>query len=118
MLTEEVSLPSAVNTLPVFDAPLMSLIDGRAFVDGDPVDEVTSMQGGALPRATILLRNRRENWSSLQPDKPFPGHVVLHIDRDAPAYQVKRLVASASAAGYHDIGLKVMQRYEAPRERR
>jgi hypothetical protein len=111
MLTEEVSLPSAVNTLPVLDTPMISLVEGRAFVDGDPVDELgDATQTGTLPRVTALLRSRREHGSVLQPDKPFPGRVVLHIDRDAPAYQVKRLVASASAAGIHGIDFMVMQR--------
>ena len=111
MLTEEVRLPSAVNTLPILDAPLMSLIDGRVFVDGDPVDELgDATETGSLPRATHLLRSRRENLSFLQPDRPFPARVVLHIDRDAPAYQVKRLVASASAAGIYDIDFMVVQR--------
>ena len=115
MLTEEVSLPSALNALPLVDAPMISLIGGRAFVDGDPLDELgDATETGALLRTTTLLRKRRENWALLQPDKPFPGRVVLHIDRDAPAYQVKRLVASASAAGIYGIDFMVAQRFETP----
>ncbi|MBL8744700.1 MAG: hypothetical protein JNK04_26505 [Myxococcales bacterium] len=104
-------MPSATNALPLSDVPMISVIGGRAFVDGDPLDELgDGTETARLLRTTMLLRSRRENWALLQPSKPFPGRVVLQIDRDAPAYQVKRLVASASAAGIYAVDFMVVQR--------
>jgi hypothetical protein len=59
-----------------------------------------------------MLRARKDTWAQLQPDEPFPGRVVLHVDRDTPAYIVKRAVESATSAGYPDLGFMVMRRFD------
>ena len=35
------------------------------------------------------LRNKRELWKQVQPNKPFPGVCILQVDQNVPALVVK-----------------------------
>jgi biopolymer transport protein ExbD len=89
------------------DAPLVSLIRGRAYVDAEDAGEVSLDEARVdrLPLVTRRLAARRENSHLLNPRTPT--WVLLQVDRDAPAHQVKQLVASVAAAGYDGVSFLV-----------
>jgi hypothetical protein len=93
------------------DAPLVSLIRGRVFVDADDAGEVdlAAASVAGLPILTQKLAARRENSQVLNPGVPTPTQVLLQVDRDTPAHQVKQLVASVAAAGYVGVSFLVLQ---------
>ena len=54
-----------------------------------------------------LLKAKRELWKSVQPDKPFPGVVILQIDENVPAIVVKSVFQTAAFAGYPNVSFMV-----------
>ena len=53
------------------------------------------------------LKTRRENWKTLQPNKPFPGVVILQIDQETKAVVVKSVFQTAAYAGYPNVSFMV-----------
>jgi biopolymer transport protein ExbD len=104
-------LASSRNATDISDAPLVSLIRGRVFVDADDAGEVSldASRTERLPLVVRSLEDRRKFGRVLQPNRPVPNRVLLQIDRDAPAHHVKQLVASVSAAGYEGVSFLVMR---------
>jgi len=56
-----------------------------------------------------LLKARRENWKTLQPDKPFPGVVILQVDENVPSIVVKSVFQTAAFAGYPNVSFMVQK---------
>jgi biopolymer transport protein ExbD len=54
-----------------------------------------------------LLKNKRELWKQVQPNKPFPGVVVLQVDQEVPALVVKSVFQTAAFAGYPNVSFMV-----------
>lgn len=106
-------MASAFNVGPVESMPMLSLIDGRVYVDSESTDAMPTddLEVGSLPVATQLLRLRREHWHDLTPETPVPTRVVIEVDRDAPVAQVKRMVATVSAAGFEGVDFMVVKAY-------
>lgn len=115
MLTDDgVRLASAWNVEDVLDAPLVSVSSKRVFVDGQLAGSTSfgEDETGPVGEVTVMLAARRKTWKELQPDKPFPGVVVLHVDQDTPAYIVKRVTQSVTRAGYPNVGFMVKKRFD------
>jgi biopolymer transport protein ExbD len=90
---ESIKLPKAENAEAVIDAPMVAVNSSQVFVDGElagstrAIEELGKMQ--KIDELFLRLKNRRENWKTLQPNKPFPGVVILQIDEEVPAIVVK-----------------------------
>lgn len=72
----------------------MSLVGSQVLVDGIASGSTCAVeetkQLAQLDELGAALKAKRETWTVLYPDRPFPGVVVLQIDQDAPAVVVKR----------------------------
>ena len=83
---ENIKLPRAENAEDVIDAPMVAVNANTVFVDGQlagstrAIEEMGRMQ--KVDELFTMLKSRRENWKTLQPDKPFPGVVILQIDEN------------------------------------
>ena len=108
---ESIKLPFAENAEDVIDAPMVAVNGVSVYVDGDPVDSTRAIEDmgkmAKLDKLFVLLKNRRENWKTLQPDKPFPGVVILQIDENVPAIVVKSVFQTAAFAGYPNVSFMV-----------
>ncbi len=111
---ESIKLPHAENAEDVVDAPMVAVNGVSVFVDGDPVDSTRAIEDmgkmAKLDKLFVLLKNRRENWKTLQPDKPFPGVVILQIDENVPAIVVKSVFQTAAYAGYPNVSFMVQKK--------
>ena len=54
-----------------------------------------------------LLKNKRELWKQVQPNKPFPGVCILQVDQNVPALVVKSVFQTAAFAGYPNVSFMV-----------
>jgi biopolymer transport protein ExbD len=110
---ESIKLPKAENAEAVIDAPMVAVNSSQVFVDGElagstrAIEELGKMQ--KIDELFLRLKNRRENWKTLQPNKPFPGVVILQIDEEVPAIVVKSVFQTAAYAGYPNVSFMVQK---------
>ncbi|MBL9028763.1 MAG: biopolymer transporter ExbD [Myxococcales bacterium] len=110
---ENIKIPPAENAEDVLDAPMVSVNTNQVFVDGQlagstrAIEELGRMQ--KVEELFNMLKTRRETWKQLQPDKPFPGVVILQIDENVPAIVVKSVFQTAAYAGYPNVSFMVQK---------
>ncbi len=108
---KNVKLPKAENVEDVIDAPMVAVNGNQILVDGAlagstrAVVELGRMQ--KLDELFNILKNKRELWKSVQPNKPFPGVVILQVDSEVPALVVKSVFQTAAFAGYPNVSFMV-----------
>jgi biopolymer transport protein ExbD len=106
-------VPSAANVDPMFEAPMVSVGPGQILIDGAAAGSTRAVtESGQLTRLddlAHLLAQKRALWKSVQPNKPFPGAVVLQIDREVPAIVVKSVFQTAVQAGYPNVSFMVQK---------
>jgi biopolymer transport protein ExbD len=110
---ESIKLPSAENAEDIIDAPMVSVNNNQVMIDGQlagstrAIEELGRMQ--KVDELFTLLKARRENWKTLQPDKPFPGVVILQVDENVPSIVVKSVFQTAAFAGYPNVSFMVQK---------
>jgi len=108
---KNVKLPKAENVEDIIEAPMVAVNGNQILVDGTlagstrAVVELGRMQ--KIDELFNLLKNKRELWKQLQPNKPFPGVVILQVDADVPALVVKSVFQTAAFAGYPNVSFMV-----------
>lgn len=106
-----VRLPKAENVDDVIEAPMVAVSGSQILVDGQQagstraVEELGRLQ--KIDELFNLLKNKRELWKQIQPNKPFPGVCILQIDQNVPALVVKSVFQTAAFAGYPNVSFMV-----------
>jgi biopolymer transport protein ExbD len=108
---KNVKLPKAENVEDIIDAPMIAVNGNQILVDGTLAGSTRAIEElGRLQRIDelfTLLKNKRELWKQLQPQKPFPGVCVLQVDQNVPALFVKSVFQTAAFAGYPNVSFMV-----------
>jgi biopolymer transport protein ExbD len=108
---KNVKLPKAENVEDIIDAPMIAVNGNQILVDGvlagstRAIEELGRLQ--KIDELFTLLKNKRELWKQLQPQKPFPGVCVLQVDQNVPALVVKSVFQTAAFAGYPNVSFMV-----------
>lgn len=108
---KNVKLPQAENVEDVIDAPMIAVNGNQILVDGAlagstrAVEELGRMQ--KIDELFNLLKNKRELWKQVQPNKPFPGVCIMQVDQNVPALVVKSVFQTAAFAGYPNVSFMV-----------
>src|SRR6185369_11332514 len=108
---KNVKLPKAENVDAVIDAPMVAVNGNQILVDGvqagstRAIEELGRMQ--KIDELFTLLKNKRELWKTVQPNKPFPGVCILQVDQEVPALVVKSVFQTAAYAGYPNVSFMV-----------
>ena len=108
---KNVKLPKAENVDDIIDAPMVAVNGNQILVDGvlagstRAVEELGRMQ--KIDELFTILKNKRELWKQIQPNKPFPGVCILQIDSNVPALVVKSVFQTAAFAGYPNVSFMV-----------
>ncbi len=108
---KNVKLPKAENVEDVIDAPMIAVNGNQILVDGAlagstrAVEELGRMQ--KIDELFNLLKNKRELWKQVQPNKPFPGVCIMQVDQNVPAIVVKSVFQTAAFAGYPNVSFMV-----------
>jgi biopolymer transport protein ExbD len=111
IVDKNVKLPKAENVDDMIDAPMVAvngsqiLVDGTAAGSTKAIEELGRMQ--KIDELFNILKNKRELWKQVQPNKPFPGVAILQVDQNVPAIVVKSVFQTAAFAGYPNISFMV-----------
>jgi biopolymer transport protein ExbD len=106
-----VKLPDAENTLDMIDAPMVGISGSLILVDGNPAGNTRAIEDSKrlqrIDELFNILKQKREVWKQLHPQKEFPGVVVLQIDQDVQAIVVKSVFQTAAFAGFPNVSFMV-----------
>ena len=108
---KNVKLPSAQNVMDMVEAPMVAITGTQILVDGNAagstrvIEEANRLQ--RVEELFNILKNKRELWKQVQPNKPFPGVCILQVDQDVPALVVKSVFQTAAFAGYPNVSFMV-----------
>jgi biopolymer transport protein ExbD len=108
---KNVKLPQAENAEDIIDAPMVAVNGNQILVDGAlagstrAVEELGRMQ--KIDELFNILKNKRELWKQVQPNKPFPGVCILQVDQNVSALVVKSVFQTAAFAGYPNVSFMV-----------
>ncbi len=108
---KNVKLPKAENVDDVIDAPMVAVNGNQILVDGvqagstRAIEELGRLQ--KIDELFAILKNKRELWKQVQPNKPFPGVCILQIDQNVSALVVKSVFQTAAFAGYPNVSFMV-----------
>jgi hypothetical protein len=104
-------LPTASNTEPLDEAPVVAIEREQILVDGAVVGDVKAvLEVGRIQRIDgefAALKLKREAWKTAHPDAPFPGVAVLRLPRDTKAVIVKSVFQTAAFSGYPNLAFAV-----------
>jgi len=109
---KSIRLPKAENTLDMVEAPMVAITGSQILVDGTPAGSTRAVEeSNRLQRIDELyniLKSKRELWKQVHDNStPFPGVVILQVDRDVPAVVVKSVFQTAAYAGYPNVSFMV-----------
>ncbi|GEM_PF-234481 len=110
-IDKNVKLPKAENVIDMTDAPIVAITGTQILVDGNAAGSTRAIvEANRLQKIDDLfarLKAKRELWSQLNPGKPFPGVVVLQVDRKVPALVVKSVFQTAALGGFPNVSFMV-----------
>jgi biopolymer transport protein ExbD len=111
-IDKNVKLPNAMNAIEMLEAPIVAVTSTQILVDGIPAGSTRAIsESNRLQKIDELgeiLKNKRELWKQLKGDDvPFPGNVILQIDRKVPALVVKSVFQTAAFSGYPAVSFMV-----------
>jgi biopolymer transport protein ExbD len=108
------TMPDAVNAIRLEIAPIIAIDSIVVSLDGRRIADTQSLAGDAkMERIEPLIENLQtlqRNWSMLHPQEPFPGMVVLQADKKIDYRVIKKIMFSASQAGYANVSFAVNKR--------
>lgn len=106
-----VKLPDAENTIDMIDAPMVAISGSLILIDGNPAGNTRAIEDSKrlqrIDELFNILKQKREVWKQLHPNKEFPGVVVLQIDQDVQAIVVKSVFQTAAFAGFPNVSFMV-----------
>ena len=108
------TMPDAVNAIRLEIAPVIAIDSIVVTLDGRRIADTQSLAGDAkMERIEPLIENLQtlqRNWSMLHPQEPFPGMVVMQADKKTDYRVIKKIMFSASQAGYANVSFAVNKR--------
>lgn len=110
-IDKNIKLPNAQNAEDMIEAPMVAVTGTQILVDGIPAGSTRAILDAnrmqKIEELGEILKNKKELWSQLKPGQPFPGNVILQVDRRVPALVVKSVFQTAAFAGYPAVSFMV-----------
>jgi biopolymer transport protein ExbD len=105
------TMPKAGNVVNIDIAPIIAIDPITVTLDGRRMADTATL--AADPKVERIeqmiqdLETLKRNWSILHPQEPFPGQVVLQADVSIDFRVIKKIMFSASQAGYANVSFAV-----------
>jgi len=110
-IDKNVKLPNAANAVEMLVAPIVAVTGTQILVDGIAAGSTRAILDANRPQTieelSNILKAKRELWKQLKPGQPFPGNVILQVDRRVQALVVKSVFTTAANAGYPAVSFMV-----------
>jgi biopolymer transport protein ExbD len=108
---KNVKLPNAINSVDMIEAPMVAVSGTQILVDGIPAGSTRAIMDAnrmqKIEELSEILKNKKELWTQIKPGAPFPGNVILQVDKRVPALVVKSVFQTAAFAGYPAVSFMV-----------
>jgi len=109
----DVRLPDAEHASALEQAPVIVVSENVVTLEGRQVADVASLRARSqVERIEALvtgLQTARQNWVLLHPSAATPRTVILQADADVDYRVVRKVVYSATQAGYPEVSLAVQR---------
>ncbi len=106
-LQKGITLPSAVSTAAVVDAPVLAISADEVILDQKLMG--TTLNLLKSPQTLLTeLQNLRKVWQSSHPKEVFSGDVHLQADRGLSASLISQFMGILISQGYSSIHLAVV----------
>ena len=105
------TMPKASNVVTMEMAPVIAIdpivvtLDGRRMADTATLAADPKVE--RMEQLIQDLETMKRNWSILHPQEPFPGQVIMQADVSIDFRVIKKLMFSASQAGYANVSFAV-----------
>jgi len=105
------TMPKAGNVVNLDIAPVIAIdpivvtLDGRRMADTATLAADPKVE--RIEQMIQDLETLKRNWSILHPQEPFPGQVVMQADVSIDYRVIKKIMFSASQAGYANVSFAV-----------
>ena len=121
-VTKDIKLPFADKVEKLDRAPVIAI----SFPENDPAGGVITLDGHEVSTAkevredenpdwkiaklTEQLEVKKHNWKLTNPDKQFPGEVIVQSDQNVDFKIIKKVMYSCGLAGYNNVHFAVTQK--------
>jgi biopolymer transport protein ExbB len=121
-ITKDIKLPFAERVEKLDRAPVIAI----SFPQEDPSGGVITLDGSEVSTAkevreddspdwkiaklTEQLEVKKHNWKLTNPDKPFPGEVIVQADQNVDFKIIKKVMYSCGLAGYQNVHFAVTEK--------
>jgi biopolymer transport protein ExbB/TolQ/biopolymer transport protein ExbD len=121
-VTKDIKLPFADKVEKLDRAPVVAI----SFPENDPAGGVVTLDGHEVSTARELkddespdwkiaklteqLEVKKHNWKLTNPDKQFPGEVIVQADQNVDFKIIKKVMYSCGLAGYSNVHFAVTQK--------
>jgi len=121
-VTKDIKLPFADRVEKLDRAPVIAI----SFPENDPAGGVVTLDGSEVSTARELkeddspdwkiaklseqLEVKKHNWKLTNPDKQFPGEVIVQADQNVDFKIIKKVMYSCGLAGYSNVHFAVTQK--------
>jgi biopolymer transport protein ExbD len=109
MVTKGMTLPSAITSRELDDAPVLSISSEGVFLDQHLIGTTEAL----LANPTVLmnkLADLRELWQKTHPKDKFKGVISLQADRNMPSTVVSQFMGMLPTQAYSSVQLAVVSR--------
>jgi len=104
-------MPKAQNVVNLEISPVIAIDTVVVTLDGRRMADTATL--AADPKVERIeqmiqdLETLKRNWSILHPQEPFPGNLIMQADVSIDFRVIKKLMFSASQAGYANVSFAV-----------
>jgi biopolymer transport protein ExbB len=121
-VTKDIKLPFAEKVEKLDRAPVIAI----SYPENDPAGGVVTLDGHEVSTARELkedespdwkisklteqLETSKHNWKVTNPDKQFPGEVIVQADQNVDFKIIKKVMYSCGLAGYSNVHFAVTQK--------
>ncbi len=113
---KNIVLPDAQNWSELERAPIIGMSKDVVTLNGEQVassDDLAKDAAGGDMKITELhdrLVTLKNNYKLLHPSEDFPGVAIIQSDKQVEFKALKKIMYSASVAGYQNVNFAVLQR--------
>lgn len=121
-VSPDIKLPFAEKVDKLSRAPIVAI----SYPENDPTGGVITLDGHEISTAQELLEDNspdwkigkltdklevsKQNWKMTNPDKQFPGEVIVQADQNVDFKIIKKVMYSCGLAGYANVHFAVSQK--------
>jgi biopolymer transport protein ExbB/TolQ/biopolymer transport protein ExbD len=121
-VNKDIKLPFAEKVRKLDRAPVVAI----SYPEDDPTGGIIALDGSEVSTALELLEDdspdwkiaklteqlevKKHNWKLTNPDRQFPGEVIIQSDQNVDFKIIKKIMYSCGLAGYNNVHFAVTEK--------